>query len=140
MGGAKANIIDRANVKGVRSIVLTTFAFSKRGVSISHMDAIILLTPRRSDFIQIIGRILRRGSDSSIVRSIIDIVDNATVLKKQFGDRKAAYKAVGFAIKSTETIQYDAIVGVPQHEKLLRELEDDFNTELAKNVAYKGAA
>ena len=56
------------------------------------MTALVLVTPRRNGMRQIIGRILRRGSDENIVRQIVDIVDVCTVLKGQFAERKKIYK------------------------------------------------
>ena len=73
-------------------IVLTTYGYSRRGISLPDMTALVLVSPRRNGSRQIIGRILRRNSDEMIVRQIIDIVDVHTVLKSQSNDRIKIYK------------------------------------------------
>jgi superfamily II DNA or RNA helicase len=76
--------------KGAR-IIIATFSYCGTGISIIRMSAIILASPRYSNMKQIIGRILRRGSDTSIARDVIDIVDYRTCLAHQFRIRKNAY-------------------------------------------------
>lgn len=73
-------------------IVLTTYGYSRRGISLPDMTALVLVSPRRNGSRQIIGRILRRNSDELIVRQIVDIVDVHTVLKSQSNDRIRIYK------------------------------------------------
>jgi superfamily II DNA or RNA helicase len=72
-------------------IICATYSYSGTGVSISRMTAIILATPRHSNIKQIVGRILRRGSDASIEREVIDIVDQRTCLRHQFAIRANVY-------------------------------------------------
>ena len=72
-------------------IVLTTYGFSRRGISLPDMTCIIEATPRRNGLRQILGRILRRGSDESIVRQVVDIVDTRTGLRGQAADRRKVY-------------------------------------------------
>ena len=73
-------------------IVLTTYGYSRRGISLPDMTALILVSPRRNGSRQIIGRILRRNSDEGIIRQIVDIVDVHTVLKSQSSERVKIYK------------------------------------------------
>ena len=73
-------------------IVLTTYGYSKYGISLIQMTAMIIATPRRNNIEQIIGRILRKGSDESKIREIVDIVDMNISLKSQFTTRNAIYK------------------------------------------------
>lgn len=80
-------------------IVLTTYGYSRRGISLTEMTAIVMATPRRNGLKQIIGRILRRGSDESIVRQIIDIVDVRCNLRNQYFDRKKIYIEKGYPIE-----------------------------------------
>lgn len=87
-------------------IVLTTYGYSRRGISLPDMTAIVLATPRRNGYRQILGRITRRGSDASIVRQIVDIVDTRVSLKTQFGERKKIYVEKGFEL-SHFTSQWD---------------------------------
>jgi hypothetical protein len=73
-------------------IVLTTYGYSRRGISLPDMTALVLVSPRRNGSRQIIGRILRRNSDDKIIRQIIDIVDVYTPLKSQSYERIKIYK------------------------------------------------
>jgi hypothetical protein len=79
-------------------IVLTTYGYSRRGVSLTNMTALVLATPRRNGMTQILGRITRRGSDETIVRQVVDIKDISTPLKGQSTDRRKAYKAKAWPI------------------------------------------
>jgi len=67
------------------------------------MTALVLASPRRHGCTQIFGRILRRGSDESIRRIIVDIVDVCTGLRGQVNDRKKAYNIKNYPITK---IQY----------------------------------
>jgi hypothetical protein len=89
VGGIKnARIIEMtANAR----VFLTTYGYSGTGISIDKMTAILFLTPRRANMKQILPRILRRSGDQTITRQIIDIVDNKTRIKYQYGDRAIAY-------------------------------------------------
>ena len=90
MGGTTAD--DMGIVKGKRNhIVLTTYGFGRRGISLVDMTALIMCTPRKNGLNQIIGRIMRRGSDQSIIREIYDIVDVRSMLKYQFKEREKLY-------------------------------------------------
>lgn len=80
-------------------IVLTTYGFSRRGVSLPDMTAIVAITPRRNGTRQLLGRFLRRGSDESIVRQMVDIVDVRTGLKSQVADRIKVYKEKKYPIR-----------------------------------------
>lgn len=89
MGGSTDQDIERAKVKG--RIIMTTYQYSGTGVSINKMNSIILATPRKSNMNQILGRIYRLTSDATVVRHIIDLVDNKICLKNQFYTRKKTY-------------------------------------------------
>lgn len=94
-GGATRDDIEKANKM---RIVLTTFGYSRRGVSYPHLNALVLATPRRSQMEQIIGRILRMNGDETITRHIRDIVDKGSVLASQIRDRLKVYKERRYAI------------------------------------------
>lgn len=79
-------------------VVLTTYGYSRRGVSLVDMTAIVLATPRRNGMQQILGRITRRGSDESIVRQVVDIRDTRSALKSQSAARLAVYRAKGYPV------------------------------------------
>lgn len=76
-------------------IIIATFSYCGTGISIVRMSAMILASPRYSNMKQIIGRILRRGSDATIVRDVIDIIDYKTCLARQFRIRQNAYDYYG---------------------------------------------
>lgn len=72
-------------------IILTTYGYSGTGVSIQDATAMIFLDGRREGMLQILARITRRGSDMTIPRVYVDIVDAGTALRGQYSSRKAAY-------------------------------------------------
>lgn len=94
-GGATRDDVERA--QGAR-IVLTTYGYSRRGVSLVDMTSIVLATPRRNGMDQILGRCTRRGSDESIIRQIVDIKDVRTALKGQSTTRRKVYKEKEYPI------------------------------------------
>ena len=96
-GGIKQSVVKNAQ-ESAAHIVLTTYGYSRRGVSIVNTTALVLATPRRSGSIQILGRAFRKGSDESICRQFIDIVDCKTNLKGQLKTRIAAYKKINLII------------------------------------------
>lgn len=104
MGGADDKTIEKA--KHTAKIILTTYQYSSTGVSINKMTGLILATPRRTNMTQIVGRILRLGSDISKERIIVDIVDMCSLLKNQFSSRKKEYKENKLELNSLEVISY----------------------------------
>ena len=94
-GGASRAQVGRAHRARV---VLTTYGYSRRGVSLVDMTAIVLATPRRNGMQQILGRITRRGSDESIVRQVVDIRDTRSALKSQSAARLAVYREKGYPV------------------------------------------
>jgi len=98
-GGASAK--DCASAKHAR-IVLTTYGYSRRGVSLTNMTTLILASPRRNGLHQIVGRITRSGSDQSIIRQVIDIKDMCSPLKNQNSERRKVYKDRKYPIYMVE--------------------------------------
>jgi len=98
-GGASAR--DCASAKHAR-IVLTTYGYSRRGVSLTNMTTLILASPRRNGLHQIVGRITRSGSDQSIIRQVIDIKDMCSPLKNQNSERRKVYKDRKYPIYMVE--------------------------------------
>lgn len=94
-GGATSDMINAA--KKCR-IILTTYSYSRRGIDYHHLDALVLATPRKSGLIQIIGRILRYSGDASKPRVIIDLIDNQSVFRSQFTERKKVYTEKNYEI------------------------------------------
>lgn len=95
-GGVKKEVIERAFKS---RIILTTYGYSRRGISYDHLDTLILASPRRTGHRQILGRILRYNSDESIERYVYDVCDIATVLKSQVRDRLKIYKERKYDIR-----------------------------------------
>jgi superfamily II DNA or RNA helicase len=91
-GGASKNLVQHVRKKGAR-IVLTTYGYSRRGIDLPNMSALVLVTPRRSGLMQVLGRITRKRSDISKIREVVDIVDCSTIYKNQFYERKQVYDA-----------------------------------------------
>jgi hypothetical protein len=90
-------------------VVITTYGYSRRGVSIKPMTAMILATPRRNGLMQIIGRITRRGSDESIERIVIDIVDVGSSLTGQFATRKLVYDEKGWPVNTRNCVSVSVV-------------------------------
>jgi len=94
-------------------VVLTTYGYSRRGVSLTDMTAMLLATPRRNGLRQILGRITRRGSDESIIRTIVDLKDVRTSLKSQSTTRRKVYKEKEYPIARVKVKFEDCSPGVP---------------------------
>ncbi len=90
VGGMPASDITR--IKDNARIVFTTYRLCSTGTSWLKMNAMILATPRKACIEQLAGRIMRKGSDISIPRDIIDVVDMKTCLSRQMQKRKHSYK------------------------------------------------
>lgn len=106
MGGVSDAEVVEAKKKS--RIIFTTYSYGAVGMSIIKMDAIIFMTSRKNKMRQILGRILRRGGDPSIVRDIIDIVDYSTGIKSQYYKRKKIYEEKDFPIEVID-IDYSSI-------------------------------
>ena len=89
MGGSTDRDIEHA--KNTGRVILTTYQYSGTGVSINKMNSLILATPRKSNMKQILGRIYRLTSDATIMRHVIDLVDNRVCMKSQYYTRKKTY-------------------------------------------------
>lgn len=94
-GGVGADTLRRARESRV---VLATYGYARRGLSLTRMTAMVLASPRRSGMGQIQGRITRKGSDEGIAREIVDIRDVASPLVGQSTDRRRAYKEHSYPI------------------------------------------
>ncbi len=100
IGGVKEE--EAAEMRDNARILLTTYGYSGKGISINRMTAIVFLTPRRSNMLQILARILRRDGDQSVERKIVDIVDNRTPIKSQLASRKMAYNYYQMSMTQTK--------------------------------------
>lgn len=99
-------------------VVLTTYGYSRRGVSINNMTALVLATPRKSNLSQIIGRITRLGSDERIQRIIVDIRDIRSPLCSQSTKRREIYKKKKYSIYRVKT-NYKTYNMTPSYETLV---------------------
>lgn len=115
VGGASAEDIEYA--KKNSNVILSTYQYFGTGVSIAKLDSIILTTPRKRKSKQYIGRIFRLGSDETIVRQIIDLVDWNTIMKNQWYLRKHYYNEMQYPI-TIKKIDYITI------EKEMLELDN----------------
>lgn len=100
-GGASEDTISAAKL--LSTVVLTTYAYSSTGVSITKMNALVLSTPRRSNLNQISGRVFRLGSDQTVRRQIVDIVDAKMPIKRQVQERMKCYRERGSVIAKRVT-------------------------------------
>lgn len=96
MGQSSENEVNKAETQA--RIILTTYQYFGVGKSIPRMNAMILATPFKTGTKQYIGRIFRLGSDYSITRQIVDIVDWSTTLKNQWYSRKKFYDEQSYPI------------------------------------------
>lgn len=96
VGGAKSQ--DMIVAQETKNIILTTYQYMGTGTSIPKMNSLVLTTPRKSKSRQFIGRIFRLGSDYSITRQIVDIVDMRITLKNQWQKRMQYYKEQNYTI------------------------------------------
>jgi superfamily II DNA or RNA helicase len=104
MGGVSQEDIEQA--AATARIILLTYSYASEQLSIPKMDALVLLTSRKSKFKQILPRILRMGGDLNKKREIVDIVDMCTDIKKHFPKRKAVYDKYNFPVTPI-TISWD---------------------------------
>jgi superfamily II DNA or RNA helicase len=100
MGQSNEDDVARAEINS--RIILTTYQYFGVGKSIPRMNAMLLATPFKTGTEQYIGRIFRLGSDYTIVRNIIDIVDWDVTLKSQFYSRRKFYNKKEYPIETEE--------------------------------------
>jgi len=114
--------IDESNAaKDNARIFLTTYNLSSKGLSVKRFDTLMFLTPMKSNMEQICGRVFRKGSDETIPRLIIDIVDIKTRMKKQFYVRKKEYARRGLPITQIKVV-YDTEDYTELHAEISRRL------------------
>jgi superfamily II DNA or RNA helicase len=100
IGGSKEDDIKDA-IDNSR-VIFTTYQYSSVGVNIQKMNCMLLTTPRKNNHTQIVGRILRNGSDINITRQIIDIVDCKSILYSQLYERKKVYIENNFKLETID--------------------------------------
>ncbi len=91
-------------------IIVATYQYACRGVSLPKFDAMIFATPRKAKIYQTLKRIFRMGGDMDSTREVVDIVDERTGLRKQILKRLVEYeKDIFNATITHEKIKYDEI-------------------------------
>lgn len=80
------------NVRDYARVILATYSFAGTGISMLKATSIVLLSSRRSQFRQIIARILRMCSDYEIPRIIVDLVNVNTPMRNQLASRMVEYQ------------------------------------------------
>ena len=116
MGGTtKDEMIQAQNAR----VIVATYQYAYRGVSLPKFDAMIFVTPRRAKIYQTLKRIFRISGDTTIERKIIDFVDVKTKLKNQLTDRKKQYTSdiFGMTINNIK-IDYTSVVVSKDHKSL----------------------
>lgn len=111
-----------AAAKSTSRIFLTTYSLSAKGLSIIRFDTLILLTPMKSNMMQITGRIFRKKSDEGRRRLVIDIVDDATFMAKQYPERVKAYHTRGLEMVTT-AIAYDQVGDKKALRRVLKSID-----------------
>ncbi len=91
---------DISSAEDNNRLILSTYKFMSTGVSMKKLNALVLATPRRSYAKQFVNRIFRLGSDHTITRQIVDIIDSDTYVKKLYDPRKEHYKEQKYDIVS----------------------------------------
>lgn len=97
VGGASVDAQEHAEANA--QVILTTYQYMSVGKSIPRMNALVLATPRKSYNEQTIKRVFRLGSDNTIERQIVDIVDWRTSLKSQWYSRNKYFQEKEFALE-----------------------------------------
>lgn len=106
MGGATDYDVTEAAENS--RIILTTYQYGSRGLSIGKMTRGIALTPRRHGMRQVCGRLTRADGDVTIPRIWIDVCDKSTKQKDQLRDRLIDYGKKGYTVEQ-EDCNYEDI-------------------------------
>lgn len=117
--------------KAKAHIILVTYGYGRRGISKREQTAMISASPRRNGQKQIMGRVLRRGSDQRIKRLFVDLVDMRSSLKSQYNDRLKVYKSMGYDIKKIKVNYKD--VQLP--EQTSDEPDDEVDLDNIDNLS-----
>ncbi len=108
---------DMTIAEALSEVILTTYQYMSVGKSIPKMNAIILASPRKNYNEQTIKRIFRLGSDTSIERQIIDVVDWKTHMKNQWYSRKKYFLSQEYPIDINKVEWHSEVVEVNKIKK-----------------------
>lgn len=101
-GGSRKDAKTRVARAQTARVIVATYQYAYRGISLPKFDAMIFATPRRSHMYQTLKRIFRLGGDVGVVREIYDIVDSGTKLKNQLSSRMIEYRKELFNMTISE--------------------------------------
>lgn len=91
------------------NVVFTTYCMASESLSLKNFFVILFATPRKSNMIQIVGRILR-NSHVDEPRHIYDFIDHGvSFFKKQFSVRRQYYRERNFKISKMKYSIYDEL-------------------------------
>jgi superfamily II DNA or RNA helicase len=99
VGGMKTTALKDTEDK---RIILATYAMAEEALDIKTLTTLVLATPK-ANVTQAVGRILRVKHEQPIV---VDVVDSHDTFMRQWGKRKAYYKANGYALLQTSNLTY----------------------------------
>lgn len=117
-------------------IFLTTYMLSSKGLSNPRFDTLLLLTPMKSNMMQITGRIFRKKSDEGRRRLIIDLVDDRTFINKQHSKRVQSIASRGLTI-AHDSMNYKNI-GIEKSIRGLLNKIDAYNIYRDDDTGFDG--
>ena len=116
-------------------VIIATYQYAYRGVSLPNFDAMIFVSPRRAKIYQTLKRIYRMGGDPTVTRQVVDIVDVKTKLKAQLSTRMLEYKKDIFGAEIIkEKISYDDIVPKKEVIDFISEFTAESETDSDQNI------
>ena len=77
-------------------LIFTTYAFSRRGIDIKNATVAVLATPHKSCLQQIVGRIIRKGSNEAIRREIVELSDSVMPFCNYWRQHLPVYQSLGW--------------------------------------------
>ena len=101
LGGMKEQALKESESK---QIIIATYAMAAEALDIKSLSTLVLATPK-TDIVQAVGRILRTKHSQPLV---IDIIDQHSLFKKQWGKRKSYFMKEKYKIISTDNILFNS--------------------------------
>jgi superfamily II DNA or RNA helicase len=112
LGGMKENVLKESESK---QIIIATYAMAAEALDIKTLSTLVLATPK-TDIVQAVGRILRTQSSTNADNSqslnesqqptVIDIIDQHAIFKRQWGKRKTYFMKQNYKIIHTNNDLY----------------------------------
>lgn len=141
VGGMKqSNLLETEK----KQIVLATYSMAAEALDIKTLSTLVMVTPK-TDITQSVGRILRMKHEKPI---IVDIVDQHSIFRNQWIQRKRFYKKSNYQIREIDSNKYTnmniewetdnkwARTFDPRNKNLNKELDEDI-IELNKPIIGK---